>query len=75
MNIVKGTVKGTRTGHLRSVSHQRDFVVIVDETLKPHRQCAKAAKNANSIMRTIKASISISISMYLGQWDVSLDPI
>ncbi len=32
---------------LRSVSHQRDLGVIVDETLKPSRQCAKAAKNAN----------------------------
>ncbi len=29
---------------------------MVDETLKPNRQCAKAAKNANSIMRAIKAS-------------------
>ncbi len=28
----------------------------MDETLKPHRQCAKAAKSANSIMRAIKAS-------------------
>ncbi len=42
--------------HLRSESHQRDLVVIVDETLKPHRQCAKAAKSVNSIMRAIKAS-------------------
>ncbi len=41
---------------LRSVSHQRGLGVIVDETLKPNRQCAKAAKNANSIMRAIKAS-------------------
>ncbi len=28
----------------------------MDETLKPHRQCTKAAKSANSIMRAIKAS-------------------
>ncbi len=42
--------------HLRSVSHQRDLDVIVDETLKTHRQCAKAANSANSIMRAIKAS-------------------
>ncbi len=42
--------------HLRSVSHQRDLGVIVDETPKPHRQCTKAAKSANSIMRAIKAS-------------------
>ncbi len=42
--------------HFRSVSHQRDLGVIVDETLKPHRQCAKAAKSVNSIMRAIKAS-------------------
>ncbi len=42
--------------HLRSVSHQRDLGVIVDETLKPHRQCAKAANSASSIMRAIKAS-------------------
>ncbi len=41
---------------LRCVSHQRDLGAIVDETLKPNRQCAKAAKNATSIMRTIKAS-------------------
>ncbi len=34
---------------LRGVSHQRDLGVIVDETLKPNRQCAKATKNANSI--------------------------
>ncbi len=31
---------------LRSVSHQRDLGVIVDETLKPHRQCAKAVKKS-----------------------------
>ncbi len=44
-------------GPLRSVSHQRDIIlVIVDETLKPHRQCSKAAKSANLIMRAIKAS-------------------
>ncbi len=42
--------------HLRSESDQRDLGVIVDETLKPHRQCAKAAKTAISIMRAIKAS-------------------
>ncbi len=42
--------------HVRSVSHQRDLGVIVDETLKPNRQCAKAAKSANSKMRAIKAS-------------------
>ncbi len=42
--------------HRRSVSHQRDLGVIVDETSKPHRQCAKAAKSANSIMRAIKTS-------------------
>ncbi len=28
----------------------------MDETLKPHRQCIKAAESANSIMRAIKAS-------------------
>ncbi len=28
----------------------------MDETLKPDRQCAKAAKNAKSIMRSIKAT-------------------
>ncbi len=39
--------------HLRSVSHQCDLGGIVDETLKPHRQCAKAEKSANSIMRAI----------------------
>ncbi len=43
---------------LRSVSNQRDLGVIVDETLKPSRQCAKAVNNANSIMRAIKALIS-----------------
>ncbi len=41
---------------LRSVSHQRNLDVISDETLKPHRQCAKAAKSANSIMGAINAS-------------------
>ncbi len=38
------------------VSHQRDFGIIVDETLKPNRRCAKAAKNVNSIMRAVKTS-------------------
>ncbi len=28
----------------------------MDEALKPHRQCAEAAKSASSIMRAIKAS-------------------
>ncbi len=41
---------------LRSVSPHRGLGVIVDEALKPHRQCAKAAKSAGSIMRAIKAS-------------------
>ncbi len=41
---------------LRTVSYQRDLGVIVDETRQPHRQCAKAAKSANSIMRAIKES-------------------
>ncbi len=41
---------------LRCVSHQRDLGVIVDKTLKPSRQWAKAAKNTNSIMSAIKAS-------------------
>ncbi len=41
---------------LRRVSHQSDLEVIVDEMLKPHRQCAKAAISANSIMRAMKAS-------------------
>ncbi len=40
---------------LSSVSHQRNLVVVVDETLKPHRQCVKAAKNAYSIMRAMEA--------------------
>ncbi len=31
--------------------HERDLGVKVDETLKSHHQCAKSAKNANSIMR------------------------
>ncbi len=44
--------------HLKSVIHQRDLGVIVDETLKPHHQCANAAKSANSIMRAIKASFT-----------------
>ncbi len=43
---------------LGCVSHQRDLGVIVDETLKPNCQCAKAAKNANPIMRAIKASFN-----------------
>ncbi len=50
---------------LRRVSHQPDLAVIVDETLKPNRQCAKEAKNANSIMRAIKASfIDITPALY-----------
>ncbi len=40
----------------KCVSHQHDYGIILDETLKPHRQCTKAAKSANSIMRAIKAS-------------------
>ncbi len=28
----------------------------MNETLKPHHQCAKAAKSANTIVRAIKAS-------------------
>ncbi len=43
---------------LRCLNHQRDLGVIVYETLKPNRQCAKAAKNANSIMRAVKASFT-----------------
>ncbi len=39
------------------VSHQRDLGSIVAETLKPHRQCAKAAKSANSIIRAMKAIV------------------
>ncbi len=35
---------------------ERDLGAIVDETLKPNRQCAKAAKNVNSIMRAIMSS-------------------
>ncbi len=34
---------------LRSVSHQSDLGVIVDETLKPHRQCAKTASHQGII--------------------------
>ncbi len=43
---------------LRCVSHQRDLDVIMDETLKPNRQCAKAAKNVKSIMKAMKASFN-----------------
>ncbi len=32
---------------LRCVSHQRELDVVVDETLMPHRQCAKAVKSAD----------------------------
>ncbi len=42
---------------LRSVSNQRDIGVIVDETLKPQLQCAKAVKSANLIMSAIKVSL------------------
>ncbi len=42
----------------RCVSHQGDLGVIVDETLKRNLQGAKAAKNANSTMRAIKASFT-----------------
>ncbi len=41
---------------LMSVGHQLDLCVIMNETLKPHRQCANDAKTANPIMRAIKAS-------------------
>ncbi len=41
---------------LRRVSHQHNLGLMKDEACKPHRQCAKAAKSANSIMRAIKAS-------------------
>ncbi len=51
--------------HLRSVSHQRDLGVIVDETLKPHRQSTKAAKSANSIMRAIKASFMNTPTLFI----------
>ncbi len=33
---------------LRYVTHQHALGVVVDETLMPHRQCAKAVKNADS---------------------------
>ncbi len=39
---------------LRSVIHQRELGVIVDKALKPHHQCAKAARSANSIVRAIR---------------------
>ncbi len=39
---------------LGSVRHKRDLGVIVDETLKPHRQYAMAAKSGNSTMKVIK---------------------
>ncbi len=42
----------------RCVSYQRDLGVMVDETLKPNRQCAKAAKNVKSIMKAMKASFN-----------------
>ncbi len=49
----------------RSVSQKRNLGVIVDETLKPNHQCAKAAKSANSIMRAIKASfINITPTLF-----------
>ncbi len=50
---------------LKRASHQFDLGVIVDEVLKPNHQCAKAAKNANSIMRAIKASfIDITLALF-----------
>ncbi len=52
--------------HLRSVSHQRDLGVLADETLKPHRQCAKPTKRANSIMRAIKATF---MNITLGRFE------
>ncbi len=60
---------------LRCVSHQRDLRVIVDETLKPNRQCSLAAKNANSIMRPIKASfIDITPSLFHKLYGASIRP-
>ncbi len=55
--------------HLMSVSHQRDLGVMADETLKPHRQCTKAAKSANSIMRAIKSSfMNITPTLFDGTY-------
>ncbi len=42
----------------RCVNYQRDLGVMVDETRKPYRQCAKAAKNVKSIMKAMKASFN-----------------
>ncbi len=61
--------------HLRSVSHQRDLGVIVDEALKPHRQSTKAAKSENSIMRAIKASfMNITPSHFISYMELTWRP-
>ncbi len=55
-------------GRLKRVNHRvSDLGVIVDEMLKPNRQCAKAAKNASSIMRAIKASSMLGAAFELGR--------
>ncbi len=62
-NNVQSQLNGV---HLRSESHQYDLCVIVDETLKPHRQCANAENRAISIMRAIKASfMNITSTVFL----------
>ncbi len=49
---------------LRCVRNQRDLVVIVDETIKPHRQSAKAAKSENPIIRAIRATKFITSEFF-----------
>jgi hypothetical protein len=39
---------------LMEVEHETDIGVIIDKTLKPGRQCEKAANTAGAVLRTIQ---------------------
>ena len=56
---------------LDEVKYQKDLGVIIDNSLKPSRQCVAAAKTANRVLGTIKRSIeykSVNMikSLYVG---------
>ncbi len=51
---------------------KRDLGVTMSETPKPNRQCAKAAKKVNPIMREIKAAfIDITPALFHKLYDTS----
>jgi len=51
-NIESSYVLGAST--LCTVDEERDLGVIIDKTLKPSKQCAKAAGAANEVLDMIK---------------------